>query len=441
MKKVLLISNLFPPVGGVGAQRNLKYVKYLPQFGWRPFVLTIKPDYFFLQDEELLKDVPKSAKIFRTFCLKPKQKNISWIKFDTKKKQNHRESEKTNIVKWIMKFIEKELIIPDIWIGWLPFALLAGDKIIKENKIDAIFCSGPAFTSFLVGYILSRKSKLSLVLDYRDGWILNSCKQTYSCNILKKTAISNIEKIILRYAFQIIFVSDSLFENYCDKFKFVKEKSNVITNGFDAEDFSSITTTRKREREITISHIGKCDIDREPVLSVFFDIIENLLKQQKDVWNNLEILFVGPMIKNVQRQIGNYNLEKIVRVKDFVSHSKSLEFMSNSDILLLLIDLSPYNKDILTGKLFEYLGAKRPILAFGPKDGAAAKVIRETKSGIVVDYETEKKEEMIKKTSSFINQVLNNQFRIDNDKSLKKYERKEITRQLAGVLDKTVRKC
>jgi len=442
MKKVLLISSLFPPVGGIGVQRNLKYVKYLPQFGWQSFVLTIKPDYFFLQDNKLLKDIPENTKIFRTSCLKPKQKDFSWIKFDIEAKLN-RKNKRTSILKSIIKFIEKELTIPDIWIGWFPFALLAGNKIIKQNKIDVIFCSGPAFTSFLIGYILSKKSKLSLVLDYRDGWILNSDKQTYSCNFFRKIIISTIEKIILKHASQIIFVSESLFENYRQKFKFIKEKSNVITNGFDSDDFhykdSSIIPSEKGG--VVISHTGNCSATgRKPLITLFFDIVKNIADHQNNLRDKLKIMFIGIIPQDMKKQIKNhYHLENIIETKDFVSHDQAIKLMQDSNILLLLVDISPNNKDIFSGKLFEYFGAKKPIICFGPKDGAAGKVIRETKTGIVIDYETETKKEMLKKTSSFINQVLNNQFKIDSDKSLKKYERKELTRQLSVVLDKTIK--
>ena len=439
MKKVLIISNMFPPAGGVGVQRNLKYAKYLPQFGWQSFVLTIKSNYFFLQDNELLKDIPENTKIFRTSCLKPKQKDFSWVKFNTKAKLN-RKNKKINILKSIIKFIEKELVIPDIWISWLPFALLTGNKIIKKNKIDVIFCSGPAFTSFLIGYILSKKSKLPLILDYRDGWTIDARRKISKFNFFKNTIDYNLEQIILNHATKIIFVSDQLSENYFKKFNFVKRKSTVILNGFDYEDFSTCNNhyrLQKRKRLI-IAHVGNCDIpERKPLIILFLSIIENVLHQQNNLQDKLQITFVGVMPQNIKRQIKNSNLENIVQMKNFIPHNQAVEFMKNSDILLLLIEKSSLNKTLLSGKLFEYLGAKRPILAFGPKDGAAGRVIHETKTGIVIDYETEKKEEMIKKLSSFINQVLNNQFKIDSDKSLKKYKRKELTRQLSIVLNRS----
>ena len=443
MKKVLLISSLFPPAGGVGVQRNLKYVKYLPQFGWQTFVLTIKSDYFFLQDEELLKDIPKNTRIFRTSCLKPKQRDFSWVKLDTEKKLDRKNKIK-NVLRSIIKFIEKEIIIPDIWIGWFPFALFTGNKMAKRNKINVIFCSGPAFTSFLIGYILSKISKLPLVLDYRDGWILNTDKQTYSCNTFKKMIISTIEKTILKHASQIIFVSESLLENYCQKFEFIKKKSNIITNGFDINDFyyknpSIIPSEKKR---VVISDFGNCSmIGRKHFIALLLDIVKNIADHQNNLQDKLKIMFIGIIPQDMKKQIKNhYHLENIIKTTNFVPHNQALKLMQDSDILLLLVDISPNNKDIFSGKLFEYLGARKPILAFGPKDGAAAKVIRETKSGIVIDYETETKKEMIEKTSSFIGQVLNNQFKIDNNKSLKKYERKELTHQLADILDISIAK-
>ncbi len=128
MKKILIITNTFPPTGGTGVQRNLKFVKYLPQFHWQPFVLTIKSSYLLLKDNNLLNEIPKEAKIYRTNCLKPKQKHLSWVKINTEEKKENNNFK--NILNSILKFIERELIIPDIWIGWLPFSLSTGRKII-----------------------------------------------------------------------------------------------------------------------------------------------------------------------------------------------------------------------------------------------------------------------------------------------------------------------
>ena len=437
MKKVLIISNIFPPIGGTGVQRNLKFVKYLPQFGWQSFVLTVKPSYLLLKDNDLLKEVPKKTKIYRTNCLKPKQKNLSWIKFNTAKRKN--DNYFKNILNLVLKFIEKEIVIPDIWIGWLPFALFTGNKAIKQNKINVIFCSGPSFTSFIVGYILSKRSKLPLVLDYRDGWFFNTDEFALKYNTVKSFINIQIEKTVTKRASQVIFVSDEMLKKYCDKFKFIADKSIVITNGFDHKDFLNISDFKKKDdNKITISYVGSCDKNREPIASMFLEIIKNILDKKRESTSNLKVMFTGALPQKLEEVIKKNNLQNNVQKISFAPHREALALMKSSDILLLLIDSSPNNKVIFSGKLFEYFGAKKPIICLGPKDGAAGKAIKKYQRGIIIDYETEKKEEMTQKISSFIDQVSNDKFKINNDKFLKKYEREELTRQLSALLDRSM---
>lgn len=437
MKKVLIISNMFPPAGGVGVQRNLKYVKYLPQFKWQSFVLTIKSNYFFLQDNEILKDIPESTKIFRTSCIKPKQKNLSWTKINTNTKLNNKKIFSA-LICHTLKFIENWFLIIDVWIGWVPFALFRGNKIRRREKIDTILCSGGSFTSFLIGYILSKRSKIPLILDYRDGWTIDARRNTSKKYILKNTIDQFLEIIILKYSTNIIFVSKQLLQLYSEKFNFINKKSYVITNGFDNEDFNYASRFNKNNKFI-ISHIGNCNIEeRKLVLFTFFKTIKNIIKNNKELKINLEIKLVGIVPEDVKKKINEYHLEQIVKIINFIPHNKAIEFMEKSNILLLLIEDSPLNKTLLSGKLFEYFGAKKPIICFGPKDGAAGNAIKESQTGIIIDYETEKKEEMTRKVSSFIDQVLNNQFKTGSKTSLKKYERKELTRQLSVILDRSI---
>jgi glycosyltransferase involved in cell wall biosynthesis len=438
MKKVLLISFIFPPAGGIGVQRNLKYVKYLSQLNWQTFVLTMKADYYFLQDKTLMKDIPINTKIFSTECLKPKQKLFFW-------QESNPESDPKSYKKLyelITRFIEKEFIIPDKWIGWIPFALIKGSEILKNNKIDVILCSGPSFTSFIVGFILSKKTKLPLVLDYRDGWFLDAHRKTSSINFLKNTIDHYLEKVILKQCSNAIFVSNHLLNLYRNKFNFIKNKSIVISNGFDKADLlENKQASIKQNNKIIISHVGGCDPSaRKPLIILYLKILETILKNNPKLKDKLQIQFVGIVSQDIREQIQKHHLENVIKTINFVPHNKAIKFMQNSDALLLFSILSTNNKAILTGKLFEYLMVKKPILAFTPIDSAASQVIQETKSGIVVDCETETTDVMVDKVSDFIDKIISNDFNIDNNKFIAKYERKELTKKLAKVLESSIHK-
>ncbi len=440
MKTVLLISNSFSPVGGVGVQRNLKYVKYLPKFGWESIVLTIKYEYFLLQDNQLLKDIPQNTKIFRTSCIKPKQKNLSWTKINTDKKLNNGKIFST-LIHHILKFIENGFLIIDIWIGWIPFALFTGNKIIRRRKIDVILCSGGSFASFLIGYILSKKSKIPLVLDYRDGWTIDARRNTSKKYILKNTIDRILEIIILKHSTNIIFVSEQLLQLYSEKFSFINKKSHVITNGFDNEDFNfSCISQFNKNNKFIISHIGNCNIEeRKSVLFTFLKAAKKIIKNNKELKIDLEIKLVGIVPEDVRKKINEYHLGQVVKIINFVPHNEAIKFMKKSNALLLLIENSPLNKTLLSGKLFEYFGAKKPIICFGPEDGAAGSAIKESQTGIVIDYKNEKIEEMSKKLSSFLENIMNDNFHIGNPDAIKKYERKEITSQLSNILNNTIK--
>jgi len=418
-------------------QRNLKYVKYLQDFDWKPTVLTIKSKFFLLKDRKLLSDVPDNVKIFRTNCLKPKQDFFSWIKIDINKTSQDK-SVKEKFLSRALRFAEKEMLIPDVWVGWIPFAVFTGNKIIDNSKIDVIFCSGGSFTSFVAGYVLSKMRKIPLVLDYRDGWIFSTDILFAKHNFFKSFVSVSLEKIILRHASQIVFVSKSLLNVYRSRFSFISEKSGVITNGFDVEDFPKIKPSSKKEKEFVMFYIGSCDINRKPVLILFLDIIKNILTCDKNLKSKLKILLVGALSKDIKKQIKKNNLDNVVKAKNFVPHKKAMEFMANSDALLLFIDRSPYNKVIFSGKLFEYLGAGKPILVFGPSDGEAGSLVKEVNAGVVVDYEIEAKNAMFTKTMRFIHKALNNKFKPNRKTILEKYERKKITKQLSDVLNKAI---
>ena len=410
MKKVLMIAYHYPPLGGGGVFRTLKFTKYLPQFGFQPYVLTVKNPMYITRDPTLLRDIPSEVKVFRTSSFEyrilraPRLLNID--------------------LKWFY--------IPDVNTGWLPFAVQAGAKIIKKENIDVIFATFPLATSLLIGFLLKKKTKKPLVIDFRDPWT-DSPFTEYPTK-LHENIEKKMEETILTQANYVTAAGDSIKQSFIKRYPFIKSKIEVITNGFDPDDFKDLKI-QEQTNKFRIGHAGSLYGVR--TARPFLIALKELTEEKADLREKLEIIFVGNYGKETPLLVKNFRLEDFVKLIRYISHKECLELMLNSHTLLLLITAKgPRGKGILTGKLFEYLASRTPILAIAPENGAAANIIKSLKAGTVVSpnniplikqtifefYEKWKKGKLAK---------------ITND--ITKYDRRFLTQRLAQTLEKTTR--
>ena len=361
MKKVLMVAYHYPPLGGGGVFRTLKFTKYLPKFGYQPYVLTVKNPMYGTKDPTLLKEIPPEVKIFRTFSFE------------------HRILRAPRLLKISLKWF----YIPDENIGWLPFAVSAGAKIIKKENIDLIYATSPIWTSLLIGFLLKKKTKKPLVIDFRDPWTDNPFT-AYPTKIHEGFE-RKMEEKILKLADYIITTTEPMTLKLIDKYPFTKGKCTTITNGFDPEDFKNLRRYGYRER-FTITYVGRLYGLRSS--RYFLTAIKELIEEKEELRRSAQALLVGYSGKETEELVKEYELHDVVKLVGYLAHKTTLEFMINSDVLLLLIATEEaidekIGPPMVPGKLYEYLAAKRPILALIP-EGAAADIIRSTKSGIVV---------------------------------------------------------
>lgn len=445
MKKVLLITYRFPPVGGVGVLRNLKYTKYLPQSGWKPTVLTVKPDYFLLQDNQLAKEISQDVEIVRTSCLKLKQKSYSWVKLDTQRTSSQADNTQIGVrviknwLRKILKFIDTEILIPDIWIGWLPSAFISGYRTIKKNNVDVILCSGGSFVSFIIGFLLSKLFKIPIVLDYRDGWTLNTARETSQNNFIKNSIDRYIENKILKHAKKVIYPSKQLMEGYFNNFDIgLQNKSYVITNGYDSDDFRHFE--KVQQKKFTIAHIGSCDFEgRKWIVMKFLDIVKIMIRDNPDLKKHINFLFIGVIPVDVIRKINDHDLSDIITTGNQVDYKSALNFMHSSNALLLLVDYCKRIEFILSNKLFDYLKIGRPIIMFGPKNGASAEILKHVNVGKIIDYMKLDNETMADNLNLYITQILNGKIAHQpNSKAIERYSRKNLTERLANILSDAI---
>ncbi len=358
MKKALLIAYHFPPLGGGGVFRTLKFTKYLPEFGYQTYVLTVKNPMYREKDPTLVKEIPAEAKIHRTFSFEhrilrvPRLLNIN--------------------LKWFY--------LPDQNIGWLPFGASAGAKLVKKENIDVIFATSPIWTSLLIGLLVKKKTKKPLVVDFRDPWTDNPFI-SYPTKLHQRLE-RKMEKTVLTQADYVTVATDLIKSNLIRKYPFIESKIETITNGFDPDDFKNLKIGKKTGK-FTITYVGS--IYGLLTAKPFLTALKALVEEKKGFKEKAEAVFVGNCGKETSRLVRELGLEENVRFVGYVPHRKGLEFMVNAQALLLLITLEGSKGErILTGKLFEYLASRKPIIALVPENGLAANVIKSLKAGTVV---------------------------------------------------------
>lgn len=406
MKKALIIAYSYPPIGGGGVFRSLKFSRYLPEFDYKPYVLTVKNSLLKQRDLLLMKEIPVEAKIFRTFSFEHKIFRAP---------------------RHFLNISLKWFFVPDENIGWLPTAVSKGSKLIKKNNIDVIYASGPVWTTFLIGFLLKKKTKKPLVIDFRDPWIHNS-------NVKYPTKFHEfierkMEKAVVNQANYITVVSDLIKDDLIKRYPFAASKIETITNGFDPEDFKNLNSLKKTKK-FTITYTGS--IYGHRTARSFLIGLHELILKKKDLEKNIEVHFIGNYGNETAWLVRELQLEKYVKLKGQMSHKKCLEFLMSSDVLLLLVT----SKENLTGKMFEYFASQKPIIALSPIDGLASDLIRSIDAGIVIppkDIGQIKKAILL-----YYNRWSNEELLLSSNYSdkIQKFNRRHLTRRLSKIFDK-----
>jgi len=438
MKKVLIISYFFPPLGGGGVFRTLKFVKYLPCFGWMPVVVTVKnPDYHIF-DPDLLKEIPKEVRVIRTNSFEPTKIYKFLRSFYSRVKSYFRTSnigeekfdlENTLKLSAAVKF-DSFFFVPDNKIGWLPFTLFNLIGQVRKDKIDVLYSSSPPFTSHLIGFFMKLIWRKPWVADMRDLWALNPYSKPPT-GVHRKIS-SYLEYKILKSANKVITVSDPLCARLKETYPSVNPgKFQVITNGYDREDF--LSEVRHENKKFSIGHVGSLYAGQTPLH--FLQALGLLKKEKANLLKNMAVTFLGGTDRNnrkiLEKLVQNFQLQDVVIRKQAVSHREAIDHMLRFDVLLLIIGRE--NKGCLTGKLFEYLAAQKPILAL-TEDGPARKLIQESQSGVAVDPEDigRIKEAILNYYERYQKGNLEVQSKTE---VVTRFERKRLTQQLANILD------
>lgn len=431
MKRILIITYYWPPSGGGGVQRWVKFVKYLRNFGWEPIVFTPENPERPSFDESLLKDIPENIEIIKNKIWEPysyykkftgrKKSDKIQTAFLSEKKSSSGKLEK------LSTWIRGNFFIPDARKFWIKPSVKLLSKYLKENKIDIVVTTGPPHSAHMIGFKLKKQLNIKWVADFRDPWTNIDYYQDLLLTKFADKIHHKLEKKVLETADAITVISPGMEKEFRE---IVNREYHVIPNGFDMDDYSNIEIKDNKSKKFSLAHIGSLTKTRNP--ENLWKALGELIHTYPDFANDMEIHNIGKLDINARESIIAYSLETHLKETPYLPHNKVVTEQKNASVLLLLINDTPNAKLILTGKLFEYMVSRTPIVCIGPKDGDAARAISETKTGTTFGFsETNTlKNHIFDLYRNFKSGKLNN-----NSGDIMKYERKQLTSTMADVFD------
>jgi glycosyltransferase involved in cell wall biosynthesis len=371
-----LITYYWPPSGGAGVHRWLRFSKYFKQNNCNLTVYCPKEAAWPVIDNALSNEVSGDINVIRRKIFEPHKylgKGGTGVGFTEQKKQG--------LIKKMMVWTRGNLFIPDSRVFWIKPSVRFLSSYLKEHpEIDTIISTGPPHSTHLIAHALQKKFDIKWVADFRDPWTQIDFYEQLLPGKKADAKHKRLEQMCLEDADRVITVSQSCAEGLEE---IGKRKVYVVTNGYEFPDFDARDI--KLDKAFTISHFGSMPFARNPL--VLWKGLEKLLKEIPALKDHLEIQLVGTVDHNVISSAEKHGLGDFIRLTPPVSHSESIDMQRSSQLLLLVANNTGNVKGILTGKFFEYLGAKRPIIGVGLKDSDLNNAMTDTDSGFFADYD------------------------------------------------------
>ncbi|WP_430408942.1 glycosyltransferase family 4 protein [Kordia sp.] len=422
-KKVLIISYYWPPAGGPGVQRWLKFVKYLRNFDIEPVVYIPKNPNYPIVDASFSDEIPEDITILKKSIFEPYSVATIFSKKKTKK------ISKGIIAKGRQTFIEKLLLyirgnffIPDARKYWIKPSVKFLKKYLEEENIDSIVTTGPPHSLHLIGLSLRKELDIKWLADFRDPWTTIGYHSSLKLTDKSQQKHKELEAEVLQTADIIVTTSFTTKEEFS---KLTTQPIEVITNGYDIEKYAHKPLSEK----FTISHIGSLLSERNPV--ILWEVLAELLQENKNFATDFQLQFAGVISDGIKQKISEVGLDDYTEYFGYVSHQKALELQRTSRVLLLIEIDAEKTKGIIAGKIFEYMVAERPIIGLGPAGADISKIIKETNTGTYFLY-TEK-EQLKAQIISYYNLYKRQELKTAPI-GLQQYSRKALTERLATLL-------
>lgn len=430
MKRVLIITYHWPPMGGGGVQRWLKMSKYLRNYGWEPIIFTVTDAEISIPDESLLDEIPEGTETIRVPIWEP----FGLYKKFTGKKADEKvqpgllsEGEGKQWLNDIALWIRGNIFIPDAKRFWIKPAKKALIEYLENHAVHAIVSTGPPHTTHMIAMAAKQKTGVSWLADFRDPWTFIDYYDKLKLSSYADKKHHALERKVLNNADKTVTVTWSWAEEF-NKRNFKKEVA-VITNGYDPADFET-EKKPKLDSEFSITHIGSMNADRNP--KALWPILKQLKEQDKNFADKLKIKLIGPVDRSIFKAIEeNYLSENLEHIKN-LPHQDVIPHLQSSALLLLPLNDTPNISGVVPGKLFEYLGAERPILCIGKTDGDAARILQEAKAAEVIDFNDSPKMKTV--LENFFKDFQDGQLEV-KDSNYRKYGRDKLAGQICTVLN------
>ncbi|MEZ5198288.1 MAG: glycosyltransferase family 4 protein [Bacteroidales bacterium] len=435
MNKVLIITYYWPPSGGAGVQRWLKFVKYLREYGWEPIIYTPENPEVPAVDLSLEKDIPKGITVLKTKVWEPYsayKRFVGQKKEDSIKAGFLSDKKKPSLTEKLSVWIRGNFFIPDARKFWIKPSIKFLTNYLKDSPVNAMVSTGPPHSMHLIALGVKKKIDIPWLADFRDPW---TNIDFYNKLMLTKSADKKhkkLEKDVLNGADELVTVSWNWAKDFHE---LGASHFNVITNGFDLEDFKNID--HKPTDKFEIVHIGSMNKDRNPV--IFWESLRELTEEDESFSKKLKLTFIGQTDYSVFESLDNCGLTKYLEKIDYQPHDVLMASAANASILLLPLNNTPNVNGIIPGKIFEYLALQIPIFCIGPEDGDSARIIKDCSAGIVAGFEDKQK------MKSGIKQLFsgfeaNTTSRVKDMETRNRYSRKILTKEIANLLDQMILK-
>lgn len=449
-KKVLFIAYHFPPIGGSGVQRSLKYVKYLPSYNCEPIVVTVKNGHNFAYDFSMLDEIPENTKIYRSNsgeklwlrkAIENTNKNLVKVKGLLSKFKEGRDSieicnepqtesiQKETIKDKVFRYLEYNYYVPDTKIRWFKHAIKdIKNRVLKENDIDVIYSTSSPYTDHLIALEIKKITNKPWIADFRDPWIGNDAIMSrYSVERIKKE--EKMERDIIELADKVINVTEPITEMYKKRYPEFIDKFVTITNGFDKNDGEDVEVVKSDT--FKISYTGLLGESRNPITLI--NVLSDLCSENEQFKKDLYLEFTGYVDSDVEKEMMNSSIRDNIKINGYVDHKEAVSIMKNSCINLMVLPDDEESKGVYTGKIFDYIMANRPILGIMPRDGVAAELINNCNVGLGAGH---KEYDSIR---DFVLEVYNkfkNNESLDTDGVNKciQFDRKSLSKQLSKYI-------
>lgn len=415
--KVLIITYYWPPAGGGGVQRWLHFAKYLRDFGVEPIIFTIDNPNYPIEDKSLANHIPNGIEVIRQKIWEP---NTFFGKKSKGTAAGFLQEDPSLLQKFAL-YIRANYFIPDARKFWIKPSVKTIKTYLDANPVAWIITTGPPHSVHLIGKAIKKQTNIKWLADFRDPW--TKIDYFYQLPLQKKSLEKHLklEKEVLNKADKVIVVSPYMQQD------FLKTNTNttVITNGYDA----AISTNKNRDTTFSLVHVGMLNSDRNPI--IFWEAVKELISENIAFKNALDIKLIGKIAEEVKASIQENQLGKYVTEITYIPHNKIHKHQERSQVLLLFVNNVPHADGIVTGKVFEYLRAKRPILAIAPEKGDLAAILNQTKAGSVVGFENKSalKKQLLINFELFRKGALE----IDSE-NISQFHRRNLTEKLVNLL-------